>query len=711
MAKITIIRALKKLWNAATELLAGKQDKLRAGSNIIINGNTISAIIDAGFIIEIVQSVPSRGLANTIYFVPVTGGTSPNVYDEYMFINGAIEKIGSTEIDLSNYYNKTQVDNLLAGKQGTLTAGANINITNNTIKAEGYVYNPTTGAITDGDRDINDNGSIRPKPSATGVMAHAEGSGTKAIGRSSHVEGNGGSATGIQSHAEGSEGNAKGTNSHVEGRQAVTNGYASHAEGAITETGGDYASATTNPKTADSRTDAGDYAHAEGNACIAYGYDSHAEGRKTFAKGSQSHAEGSNTNAIGIASHSEGTLTTASGTASHAEGDKTTASGAASHAEGNQSIARGETSHVEGYKCETLTGASNCHAEGGQSKCNANVIEGHAEGHACEVGGSYTSNTKTPSSNTNAGSFAHAEGNATIANGVAAHAEGRLTLARGNNSHAEGASSVANNYNAHAEGRATKALCNGEHAEGSYNVSHHTTDSFDGNAGNTVHSTGIGADDNTRKNAVEVMQNGDAYLLGVGNYDGIHIKGQSGAPTGLRTLQEVVNGLRTDLENGLNECQKTVYPYARFDEVTGEVTGDYPDEDVSYFEVNYIGAYSGNGGRVVCVRPWRITELITNDNLGVPIELLLVDPMYDSVDEWYANREYIIRVVCDGADGNLSVPSSIRWATPQIHRDLAEQQFGISIDDYAYMPPLRDGHTYDIHILNGVAWWVETPNA
>ena len=575
---------------------------------------------------------------------------------------------------------------LLAGKQGTLTAGANINITNNTIKAEGYTYNPTTGAITDGDRDINDNGSIRPKPSATGVMAHAEGSGTKAIGRSSHVEGNGGSATGIQSHAEGSEGNAIGTNSHVEGRQAVTNGYASHAEGAITETGGNYGSSTSNPKTADSRTDAGDYAHAEGNACIAYGYDSHAEGRKTFAKGSQSHAEGSNTNAIGIASHSEGSVTNALAVASHAEGRTT--------------------------------------------KVNSTAYASHVEGNNSETGGNATTNTKTAGTVTDAGAYAHAEGNSTIANGVASHSEGKLTLAKGERSHAEGENTVATGVNAHAEnyaqlaegnnshaeGRRTKTLCNSEHAQGSFNVSHRASTVFDGNGGNTLHSIGIGADDNTRKNAVEVMQNGDAYLLGVGNYDGIHIKGQSGAPTGLRTLQEVVNGLRTDLENGLNECQKTVYPYARFDEVTGEVTGDYPDggeyynEDVSYFEVNYIGAYSGNGGRVVCVRPWRITELITNDNLGVPIELLLVDPMYNSVDEWYANREYIIRVVCDGADGNLSVPSSIRWATPQIHQDLADQ-LGISIDDYAYMPPLRDGHTYDIHILNGVAWWVETPNA
>ena len=43
IVKITIIQALKKLWNATTELLAGKQDTLVAGDNITINNGIISA--------------------------------------------------------------------------------------------------------------------------------------------------------------------------------------------------------------------------------------------------------------------------------------------------------------------------------------------------------------------------------------------------------------------------------------------------------------------------------------------------------------------------------------------------------------------------------------------------------------------------------------------------------------------------------------------
>lgn len=44
IVKITIIQALKKLWNATTELLTGKQDTLVAGDNITINNGIISAL-------------------------------------------------------------------------------------------------------------------------------------------------------------------------------------------------------------------------------------------------------------------------------------------------------------------------------------------------------------------------------------------------------------------------------------------------------------------------------------------------------------------------------------------------------------------------------------------------------------------------------------------------------------------------------------------
>ena len=64
---------------------------------------------------KIVTSLPETGDENTLYFVPSTSPESNNVYDEYMYIDGMWEYIGSKslKIDLSDYYNKNEVDTLL----------------------------------------------------------------------------------------------------------------------------------------------------------------------------------------------------------------------------------------------------------------------------------------------------------------------------------------------------------------------------------------------------------------------------------------------------------------------------------------------------------------------------------------------------------------------------------------------------------------------
>ena len=54
-----------------------------------------------GIDFQIVQSLPSTGSHGVIYLVPVSGGA--NIYDEYIYVNNAFEKIGSTDIDLSGY--------------------------------------------------------------------------------------------------------------------------------------------------------------------------------------------------------------------------------------------------------------------------------------------------------------------------------------------------------------------------------------------------------------------------------------------------------------------------------------------------------------------------------------------------------------------------------------------------------------------------------
>ena len=60
----------------------------------------ISNLVGISF--EVVEELPATGATATIYLVP-NSGSGTNSYDEYIYVNDAYEKIGSTEIDLSGY--------------------------------------------------------------------------------------------------------------------------------------------------------------------------------------------------------------------------------------------------------------------------------------------------------------------------------------------------------------------------------------------------------------------------------------------------------------------------------------------------------------------------------------------------------------------------------------------------------------------------------
>ena len=55
-----------------------------------------------GISYQIVNALPATGAAGVIYLL-ANSGTSPNIYDEYIYVNNAFEKIGTTEVDLSGY--------------------------------------------------------------------------------------------------------------------------------------------------------------------------------------------------------------------------------------------------------------------------------------------------------------------------------------------------------------------------------------------------------------------------------------------------------------------------------------------------------------------------------------------------------------------------------------------------------------------------------
>ena len=56
----------------------------------------------SGISFEIVSSLPATGDSGTIYLLS-NSGTGTNVYDEYIYVNNNWEKIGTTDVDLSDY--------------------------------------------------------------------------------------------------------------------------------------------------------------------------------------------------------------------------------------------------------------------------------------------------------------------------------------------------------------------------------------------------------------------------------------------------------------------------------------------------------------------------------------------------------------------------------------------------------------------------------
>ena len=237
---------------------------------------------------------------------------------------------------------------------------------------------------------------------------------------------------------------------------------------------------------------------------------------------------------------------------------------------GTNSTSAGNYSTSFGYMC----------------KVDTKAVSSHAEGYMCHTGGNSTSNTNVAGTSTDKGSYAHAEGNATIARGVSSHSEGEVTFASGHASHAEGVATMASGDYSHAEGVGTSATqpyshaegyntsANGtgshveghqtnatglySHAEGSYakpagNYSHaeglwtatnNTAEHAEGkynlsNKDITIHSVGVGISSTQRKNAHEITTDGKNYIYGIGGYDGTNPSDSNDIATVLPNMIEI----------------------------------------------------------------------------------------------------------------------------------------------------------------------------
>lgn len=99
-----------------------------------------------GLNIKIVNVLPTTEISrNTIYLILKESPNENNIYDEYINIDGDItgwEKIGSTEVNLQNYYTKTEIDSKIS------------NIPNVTTNDQTPTYTEVTvlGDLTSGEK-------------------------------------------------------------------------------------------------------------------------------------------------------------------------------------------------------------------------------------------------------------------------------------------------------------------------------------------------------------------------------------------------------------------------------------------------------------------------------------------------------------------------------------------------------------------------------
>ena len=660
-------RATNDGWSSFSTYYAGEIKDSTTSKYYTWSSSKIAAqIADAGFDVEIVENLPVSGDTHTIYFVPETGGETGDAYDEYMYVDNAWEKVGSTRIDLSEYakkadtsisytlnlqthqvefdfsnldafttdgkynfimylnmfdinilagygtftvanpfgtvnqlismtyskmeyvafstaqrvieegeetvenvfdlpllmdnrssvvstYSSNKINELLATKQGTLTAGNNISISGGTISATDTTYVSSDFDI----KDLSDSTGLRTAWSGK-QDALVAGDGIEISGNtiSCNVEP---LQAGENISVEDGKINALGYKfdsnipSFVSNYYKVEEPFEAELEPSmmglteLTFTGD--ANATTYTVGGSS---APMFFQIFGSMPPEYlsVYGLKINGIKGFCQSFDSAnsqvtltatvspdaaISASPLQAIVIA-----VTVTLSGSANATTYTVTDEAGSALE-DLNEKLDYNLKLEIENYGTfavdsidvtgSTITFKETLDASNAVS--NALLVKSITDSNVASGDGSHAEGYKSLASGLNS----HAEGESCKATSQDSHAEGQGTIASGGfGAHSEGYETVAGGGSSHAEGQLTKTTNYSEHAEGINNVSHYHQNL---SAQKTLSSIGNGDSVNSR-NALEVMLNGDMYVKGVGGYDGVHIKHETGYES-TKTVQEVIN--------------------------------------------------------------------------------------------------------------------------------------------------------------------------
>lgn len=120
-AEVEAAAALAEAWAVGP----GTEQEPSATNNAYYWAMQAASAAGGGLQPSVVQELPTQNIStSTIYFVPSSDPSASNYYDEYINLDGTSqgwELIGTTAIDLTDYYTKGEVDALLATINGNVT--------------------------------------------------------------------------------------------------------------------------------------------------------------------------------------------------------------------------------------------------------------------------------------------------------------------------------------------------------------------------------------------------------------------------------------------------------------------------------------------------------------------------------------------------------------------------------------------------------------
>lgn len=415
--------------------------------------------------IEFVQALPTTDIdTRTIYFVPAQDPATENYYEEYINTDGTTsgwELIGSTQVDLSQYYTKTETDTLLSSKADTsslasvATSGDYTDLQNTPSipsDADDITYDNTTSGLN----ATNAQDAIDETVAALGdKVDKVSGKGLSSNDYTTAEKNKlSGIATGAEVNVQADWNQTDNTaDDYIKNKPTIPSGggtaastsydntqsglQASNVQDALDELTGDLGDKVDKVQGKGLSTE--DFTTAEKNKLTGIATGAEVNVQSDWSQSDNS-ADDFIKNKPSIPSKTSD-LTNDSGFVTSSQladkMDKVDPTGS-----GSFSLNR---------KANTTVGF-NSTAEG--TDATASGSDSHAEGHETTASGSYT----------------HAEGSGTTASYNGAHAEGNDTTASAQSAHAEGTQTEASATDAHAEGHGTIAASKYQHAGGRYNI-------------------------------------------------------------------------------------------------------------------------------------------------------------------------------------------------------------------------------------------------